>query len=124
MTDLDILDNPAPAEDEHPAGQAEFYLGTVTGWNTSTGVKVQLDGQDQAMTKGYKMMQVCRPLHVGARVVLMKQSGTYIVLGEVSAPTVYYHPANLSSSATLADVITRCNTILDILRNAGIIWNP
>lgn len=124
MTDLDILDNPAQAKEEPSAGQAEFYLGTVKSWNVSTGVKIQLDGQDQAMQKGYKMMQVCRPLKTGARVVVMKQSGTYIVLGEVSAPTVYYHPANLSTSATLADVITRCNTILDILRNAGIIWNP
>lgn len=123
MTDLGILEDTVP-ENKDQTGQAEFYLGTVTGWNTSTGVKVKLDGHDQAMQKGYKMMQVCRPLRIGSRVVLMKQSGTYIVLGEVSSPTAYYHPSNLSTSATLADVITRCNLILDILRNAGIIWNP
>lgn len=105
-------------------GEAEFFLGTVKAWNKSSGVQIQLDGQDSAMTKRYKMMQMCRPLHAGARVVVMKHSGTYIVLGEVSNPTSYYNPSDLASTATLENVITRCNLILTIMRNAGIIWNP
>lgn len=103
---------------------AEFYLGTVGTWSTTTGVEITLDGQSAPMTKKFKMMQVCRPLKRGARVLVMKQSGTYIVLGEISNPTSYYHPSDLSSSATLANVISRCNLILTILRNAGIIWDP
>lgn len=117
------MDTPSSQEAES-GGAAEFFLGTVVSWNTNTGVKITLDGQDQAMQKGYKMMQVCRPLHAGARVIVMKQSGTYIVLGEVSNPTLYYNPSNLATTATLEQVITRCNLILTIMRNAGIIWNP
>ena len=107
--------------------EAEFFLGQVISWGTTgdnTGVKIQLDGQDSPMTKRFKMMQMCRPLKVGSRVVVMKQSGTYIVLGEVSNPIGYYHPANLASTATLTEVIDRCNLILTIMRSAGIIWEP
>lgn len=102
----------------------EFYLGTVKHWSNVTGVQVQLDGQDEPMTKKFKQMQMCRPLKIGSRVVVMKHSGTYIVLGEVSLPTLYYHPSNLSNSATQAQIIDRCNLILDIMRNAGMIWEP
>lgn len=103
---------------------AEFYLGTVKNWSNLTGVQIQLDGQDSPMTKRYKQMLMCRPLKVGARVVVMKHSGTYIVLGEISKPLPYYHPADLSSSATLAQVIARCNLLLAILRQVGIVWDP
>ena len=101
----------------------EFFIGTVKSWSSSTGVQIQLDGQDSPMTKKYKQMLMCRPLKIGARVVVMKHSGTYIVLGEIAKPLPYYHPADLSSSATLAQVIERCNLILAILRQVGIIWN-
>lgn len=102
-------------------GKAEFYLATVKGWSTS-GVRVQIDGQDSTMTKRFKQMLMCRPLKVGSRVVVMKHSGTYVVLGEIANPLPYYHPSDLSSSATLANVIDRCNLILAILRQVGIIW--
>ena len=107
--------------------EAEFFLGTVITWSNvepNIGVQIQLDGQDSPTTKRFKMMQMCRPLKLGSRVVVMKQSGTYIVLGEVSNPIGYYHPSDLSSNASLTDVINRCNLILAILRHAGIIWNP
>lgn len=103
---------------------AEFFIGTVKNWSNLTGVQIQLDGQDSPMTKRYKQMLMCRPLKVGARVVVMKHSGTYIVLGEISKPLPYYHPADLSSSATLAQVIARCNLLLAILRQVGIVWDP
>lgn len=103
---------------------AEFFIGTVKNWSNLTGVQIQLDGQDSPMTKRYKQMLMCRPLKVGARVVVMKHSGTYIVLGEISKPLPYYHPADLSSSATLAQVIARCNLLLEILRQVGIVWDP
>lgn len=104
--------------------EAEFFLGTVKGWNSATGVQIQLDGQDSPMTKRFKQMQMCRPLKAGSRVVVMKHSGTYIVLGEVSLPTLYYHPSDLATTATLENVIARCNLILAIMRNAGMIWDP
>lgn len=104
--------------------EAEFFLGTVKGWNSTKGVWIQLDGQDSQMTKAYKQMLMCRPLKAGSRVVVMKHSGTYIVLGEISNPLAYYSPSDLASTATLAQVIQRCNLILAILRQVGIIWNP
>jgi len=104
--------------------ETEFYIGTVKNWSNVTGVQIQLDGQDSPMTKRFKQMLMCRPLKIGARVVVMKHSGTYIVLGEVSKPLPYYHPSDLSSTATQAQIIERCNLILAILRQVGIIWNP
>lgn len=105
------------------APETEFYLATVTTWSTS-GVQIQLDGADAPMTKRYKMLRVSRELPVGARVIVMKQSGTYIVLGEVNSPKGYYSPADLAASASLADVIGKVNTILAALRSEGVIWNP
>jgi len=115
------LDEEIIQEDKNTA---EFFIGTVKNWSNLTGVQIQLDGQDSPMTKRYKQMLMCRPLKVGARVVVMKHSGTYIVLGEISKPLPYYHPADLSSSATLAQVIARCNLLLAILRQVGIVWDP
>lgn len=83
-------------------GQAEFYLGTVTAWSNAAGVQIRLDGQDSAMTKRYKMILMSQPPpKVGTRVVVMKQSGTYIVLGEIGKPNAdeYY-------SSTPSDFLT------------------
>ena len=109
------------------APETEFYLGTVVTWGTSgsnLGVQIKLDGDSSAMTKRFKMMCVSRELPIGARVLVMKQSGTYIVLGEIGDPKGYYHPADLPSTANTTDIINRCNLILAILRTEGIIWNP
>lgn len=120
---------------EHSAGDAgkdvtlpetvpEIFLGTVNAWNVSTGVQVTLDGESAPMTKRYKQMLMARPLHVGARVAVMKLSGTYVVLGEISNPTNYWNPADLASNADLAAVISKVNTILSAMRNLGVFWNP
>ena len=101
-----------------------IYLGTVVSWNSATGVKIKLDGQDSAMTKPFKMLITGRTLRNGERVVLIKHSGTYIVLGKIEKPLTYYHPSDLSSSATQSQIITRCNLILSILRHTGIIMDP
>ena len=102
--------------------EAEFFLGTVKAWNNSTGVQVQLDGQDSPMTKRYKMMLMCRPLRVGARVVVMKHSGTYIVLGEISNPNSYKEIATLATGATLATVVSKVNEIINWMKTQGMAW--
>ena len=61
-------------------GKAEFFLATVSSV-ASDGVHFVLDGQTAATQKGYKRLQTGQSLAAGARVVVMKQSGTYIVLG-------------------------------------------
>ena len=66
---------------------AEFLLGTVTEVNNANGIRIQIDGQDAAMTKYYKMMLTGADApSVDDRVVVMKQSGTYIILGKIGTP--------------------------------------
>ena len=103
-------------------GNTEFFLGTVISWSNATGVQIQLDGQDSAMTKRFKMMLMCRPLKVGSRVVVMKHSGTYIVLGEVSLPNSYREISTLASGATLATTVSKVNEIINWMKTQGMTW--
>lgn len=103
-------------------GNTEFFLGTVKSWSNATGVQIQLDGQDSAMTKRFKMMLMCRPLKVGSRVVVMKHSGTYIVLGEVSLPNSYREISTLASGATLATTVSKVNEIINWMKTQGMSW--
>ena len=100
---------------------AEFYLATVTAY-ASTGVKILLDGQSEAMTKRYKMLQVGRPVAIGERVIVMKMSGTYVVIGAVSNPisksTIIDLPTNNTSVSLVS---SRVNQILQWMRNQGMI---
>ena len=102
--------------------EAEFFLGTVKAWSNAEGVQIQLDGQDSAMTKRFKMMLMCRPLKVGSRVVVMKHSGTYIVLGEVSLPNSYREISTLASGATLATTVSKVNEIINWMKTQGMSW--
>lgn len=104
------------------APDTEFYLGTVTAWSNDTGVEIQLDGQDSPMTKRFKMLQIPRPVHTGERVVIMKQSGTYIVLGVVGSPNSWQKIPDLASTASTTDIINKINAILAWLRTQGILW--
>ena len=104
------------------APETEFYLGTATGWSNADGVQIKLDGQDQAMTKKFKMMYMCRPLKTNARVVVMKQSGTYIVLGEIGNPNSWKSIDDLANNASTADIISKFNSLLAWLRTQGILW--
>ena len=102
--------------------QAEFYLGTVKSWSNADGVKIQLDGQDSAMTKGYKMLLVTRPLPVDARVLIIKISGTYIVLGEISKPNSRHKLDNLSSGASLTTTVSKVNEIINWMVAQGMCY--
>lgn len=106
---------------ENEEQNAEFYLATITSWTNAGGVKFQIDGQE-ATQKGYKQMLMCRPLQVGSRVVVMKYSGSYIVLGEISLPHSWMRIGNLNSGASLSDVISKVNDLLSWLRTEGILW--
>ena len=60
----------------------ELFLATV-GSSNSSGVTLQFDGASAATTKRFKCVGA-RPA-AGARVAVLKQAGTYIVLGAISA---------------------------------------
>ena len=74
-------------QEEMTGGEAEFFLATVTAWSASNGAKIRLDGQDTAMVKYYKTL--CGAVTVGARVVVMKKSGTFVVLGMLGGESTY-----------------------------------
>lgn len=54
-----------------------FFLATVSSV-TSRGVLIQLDGESAPMEKPYKRIYTVRS---GDRVLVVKMSGTYIVIG-------------------------------------------
>lgn len=83
---------------------AEFYLATVV-TNNSGKVKIKLDGQDSAMTKYFNSM--CGPIAADTRVIVMKQSGTYVVLGPVANPDMTtFAVSNASDIITLESGFT------------------
>lgn len=66
---------------------AEFFLGTVTAVRSADGIKIKLDGEDESMAKYYKMLVNGADWPtVGSRVVIMKHSGTYVVMGKIGTP--------------------------------------
>lgn len=71
---------------ELPETVPEVYLGTVASRSTA-GFTLTLDGQTEATQKRYRMLLTGRTPAVGARVVCVKISGTYVVLGEVGNPS-------------------------------------
>lgn len=74
-------------QEEMTGGEAEFFLATVTAWSNSNGAKIRLDGQDTAMAKYYKT--ICGAVPVDARVIVIKKSGTYVVLGKLGGESTY-----------------------------------
>ncbi len=85
-------------EEDLPGTGAEFYLATVV-TNNSGKIKIKLDGQESAMTKYFNSM--CGPIAADTRVVVMKHSGSYVVLGPVANPDMTTFAIN-----TASDIIT------------------
>ena len=65
-----------------PETVPEIFLGTVNSVNSS-GVEFTLDGETEPMTKRYKQLNTGQTLSSGARIVAVKLSGTFIVLGAI-----------------------------------------
>ena len=96
----------------------EMFLATVDS-STSSGVTLIFDGASEATTKRFKSVGA-RP-GAGDRVAVLKQSGTYIVLGEINLPNSWKRIDDLANSATLADVIAKFNDLLAWLRTQGLL---
>lgn len=65
-----------------PETVPQIFLATVAGVNSS-GVLITPDGESEAMTKRYKVLKTGQTLSVGNRVIAMKISGTFVVLGAI-----------------------------------------
>lgn len=60
---------------------SEYKLGTVT--STSGGISVQFDGETAPSTKKYKRLASYSSPAVNDRILLLRVSGTYIILGKI-----------------------------------------
>lgn len=131
---MDELLIPAEPKAGKDTPETVFYIGTVTGWDITTGAVIKLDGQNSSMTKPFKVLQTSRPLYTNHRYLIMKQSGTYVVLGEIGMPTYWRRITNLTSVTTTAstseiiskvnETVTKVNTVLACLREQGILYPP
>lgn len=65
------------------SGGEGFYLGTVADVS-SDGVKILFDGQSEATEKRYKQLNTGITLAQDDRIVAMKISGSYVVLGRIA----------------------------------------
>lgn len=88
-----------------PAGTGEiggpdFLLATVASTSNS-GITLIFDGQTAASQKAYKNISNMDPYKVGDRVVVMKLSGTYVILGSLKTSA---YPVWKTTS--VSDIIT------------------
>lgn len=62
--------------------ESQFYLATITEV-TNDGAKMQIDGHDEALKKEYKQINTGAAISQGDRVLAIKISGTYVILGAI-----------------------------------------
>lgn len=103
------------------ASKAEFYLATMTAGAKDVGLKIRLDGDSNGSTKSYKILLTGRePPRNGDRVLVIKLSGTYVVLGKVGMPASWWTQTQLSTSATQSQIITKVNSLVKMLIDVGV----
>lgn len=115
-----MIDDPSLLVNTQTVAEPEFLTATVAAIK-STGVTLEFPGTDEAGDKVYKCIAGA-PIKVGDRVVLIPDSGTYVVVGRLSGkPGGEWKIPELSSSATLASAITWINAITSALESLGMI---
>ena len=99
---------------------ADFVLATVSAVYTN-GVSLIFDGQNAASQKRYRLLQTGSTVRAGERVVVMKHSGTYVVLGGIIDGGGIYHTSKTSDFLTTNSNFTvnggdfaRCGNIASI----------
>ena len=80
--------------------RTEFLLATVASLSNS-GITLVFDGQTDATQKAYRNISNMDPYVVGDRVVVMKLSGTYVILGSLKTSA---YPVWRTTS--VSDIIT------------------
>lgn len=101
--------------------ESTLLLGTVVAYDTTKGVRIQLDGEEAPGTKYYKSRKGLITA-VGDRVVLAPISGSYVVLGTVGLPARRYNmnQCPTGSNATAANCAAWINTIIEALTAQGL----
>lgn len=100
---------------------SEIILATVAA-KYSDGLSLIFDGQTEATAKHYKCNKSCA-VKKGDRVKLTKDSGTYLVDYAVGKPgSIYINVADLTTTATTAQIVARINLICTILSGFGFLY--
>lgn len=82
---------------------AELTLAEVTGWSSTAGYRLKFPGQTAGSQKYYKRLSPeAGSALVGKRVVVLKQSGSYVVLGALSDEATY-------DTSTISQIATAGN---------------
>lgn len=109
---------------EENNGKAEFYLATMSSGAMDEGISFTIDGQSSPTSKKYRILLTGKePPRTGDRILVMKISGTYIVLGKIGTPSYWWNFSPLATSASLADVISRVNGFGNMFADTGIAKN-
>lgn len=98
-----------------------LLLGTVVAYDTTKGVRIQLDGEETAGAKYYRSRKGLIAA-VGDRVVLAPISGSYVVLGTVGFPARKYNmnQCPTENNATAANCANWINTLIEALTAQGL----
>ena len=106
-------------EQDGMTSQNTFLLATVVSANSTTGtVLLQFDGTAGSSGKAYKALSSAWPLAQNDRVVVMKQSGSYLVLGKIGGKSVL----PIEQGGTGETGIAR-STVIDNVLTAESGWN-
>lgn len=68
---------------EKAGSTQQLYLATIGAWSSSAGATLIFDGQETFTTKRYKRLVNGATPAAGDRVLVLKMSGTYIILGKI-----------------------------------------
>lgn len=64
--------------------ESTLLLATIGSASSSAGTAtIKFDGESETSAKAYKVLRSAWPLSAGDRVVIMKQSGTYVIIGKI-----------------------------------------
>lgn len=114
MTDMENL-----LTETSTAEKPQFATATVAA-RGDNGVTLKFPGESNAGSKQYRCV-VGAPIKVGDRVLLLKDSGTYVVLGALGgAPGRIWNWNKCPADASVATAVKWINSILDALADMGI----
>lgn len=106
MTKNIFVRKKSDARETGQSGQAQFFIATVASVTAAEGVTIIPDGQTEAVAKKYKVLTAgTAPPAVGDRVVVMRHSGTCVILGAIG------EPEDMDADARITDVETEITEI-------------
>lgn len=114
-----MIDDPSLIVNTQNLAEPKFLTATVAAVK-NTGVTLKFPGESNAGSKQYRCV-VGAPIKVGDRVLLLKDSGTYVVLGALGgAPGRIWNWNKCPADASVATAVKWINSILDALAAMGI----